>query len=344
MVNNDSLRDALLLSENIMTEIEMSSATLTNIALKTSRLARLVGDFEMQKIMLYEAGGYPTSAKGLSKDVWTLALRAKRVYQQENGGETKQYANIDSIEQVENQLDSCKDSLLSAQDANISISSANPNQYVHAPTGNNQERRNLREIIKDKSKLLAERRTFIYEYVSTTHYELRFSNISSDIFSRIRQNVDRKIGAIVPESIKKFASIYENLQSDNSENWSNAVHSCRRILQDTADKLYPSCSDKTVENNGKKQTIKLGADNYINRLMAYVTENSASKRFQEIVGSHLSYLGERLDSIFKAAQKGSHDVISTQDEADRYVIYTYLAVGDVLSLKDNIEMQREKME
>lgn len=340
MVNNNSLREALMLSENIMTEIEMSSATLTNIALKTSRLSRLTNDFEMQKIMLYEAGGYPKSPKGLSKEVWALALKAKRVYQREEDGIVKEYASTDSIEQMENQLESYKDGLISAQDASVSISSANPSQYVHAPKGNNAERQNLRIMIRDKSKLLAERRTFIYEYVSTVHYELKFSNISSDIFSRIRQNVDSKIGLIIPDSIQKFASVYENLQSDNSENWSNAVHSCRRILQDTADKLYPPCSDITIENNGKKRVIKLGADNYINRLIAYIEDNSTSKRFQEIVGSHLSYLGERLDSIFKAAQKGSHDVISTQDEADRYVIYTYLVVGDILSLKENIEVQK----
>ena len=43
-------------------------------------------------------------------------------------------------------------------------------------------------------------------------------------------------------------------------------------------------------------------------------------------------MGDRLDSIFHASQKGSHDVILTKDEADRYVIYTYMIVGDILSL------------
>ena len=48
-----------------------------------------------------------------------------------------------------------------------------------------------------------------------------------------------------------------------------------------------------------------------------------------------------MDSLFNAVQKGSHKVISTQDEADRYVIYTYLIVGDILRLKTDVESKIE---
>ena len=142
----------------------------------------------------------------------------------------------------------------------------------------------------------------------------------------------------VPLSAQKFASVYENLTSENSEDWSNAVHSCRRILQDTADVIYPAREDKTINlDNGKTKIIKLGVDNYLNRIITYVDEQSDSKRFEEIVGSQMKYLGERLDAIFKAAQKGSHNIIISRQKADRYVIYTYLIVGDLLSL---VELQK----
>ena len=65
--------------------------------------------------------------------------------------------------------------------------------------------------------------------------------------------------------------------------------------------------------------------------MAFVEDSAESKRFQEIVGSHLHYMGERLDALFGAAQKGSHATV-TKEEADRCVIYTYLLVADILSL------------
>lgn len=67
--------------------------------------------------------------------------------------------------------------------------------------------------------------------------------------------------------------------------------------------------------------------------MAFIEAQSNSKRFQELVGSHLKFIGERLDAIFKAAQKGSHAKV-TREEAQRYAIYTYMLLGDVLLLKD----------
>ncbi|MEL7657285.1 MAG: hypothetical protein AAGU75_15435, partial [Bacillota bacterium] len=86
-----------------------------------------------------------------------------------------------------------------------------------------------------------------------------------------------------------------------------------------------------IDEKGKKKTIKLGPDNYINRLIAYIETKSSSERFIDIVGSHLRFIGDRLESIFLATQKGSHSLI-TKEEADRYVVYTYLFLGDILSL------------
>lgn len=179
---------------------------------------------------------------------------------------------------------------------------------------------------------LASRRELIYSYALKRNHELRFSGIADDIFSRIRERVDDRIGEKIPIAVQKFSAVYENLLSDNTEDWSNAVHSCRRILQDMADAVYPAREDKVVNTNGKPKIIKLGPENYVNRIIAFLEENSHSQRFIEIVGSHLSFMGERLDSIFRSAQKGSHSVIVSREEADRYIVYTYMIVGDVLSL------------
>ena len=42
-------------------------------------------------------------------------------------------------------------------------------------------------------------------------------------------------------------------------------------------------------------------------------------------------MGDRLDSIYEAVNKGSHEILN-KEEADRYVIYTYLLIGDIVSL------------
>ena len=333
------LEQALALSEGILQNIELNELSLTNIVLKASRLARLLNDFEYQKIFQYEASGYPTTPDGISPEIFSICKKANRVYLKKKDGETSEYANRKSIEQYEHELSSAQDSLKMSADANVSITSSNPSQYVHAPSGNKGERKGLRNEISDVTEIISSRKSFIYDYVLEKNYELKFSKVNNDIFNRTQTNVDAIMGELLPDTIKKFTSAYNNLTSENDEDWSNAVHSCRRILQDLSDKIYPARGDKVLEN-GKK--VKLGTENYINRLIAYIEEHSESKRFEELVGSNLSYIGQRLDSIFHASQKGSHKVISSQDEADRYVIYTYLLVGDILKLNIEVKNQIDK--
>ena len=332
--SNQALREALGLSDAILKNIELSELPLANIALKASRLARLLNDFAFQKVMEYEASGYPSTPTGVPQDVYKLAVLAGREHQQKDPktAEIKNYIYTTSIEELEQESKSLEVALAAARDPDISVSSANPYQQVRSPVGNVLERNRLRTNATRAQERLSSRRSFIYSYVLQRHHELKFSGIADDIFSRIRERVDSGIGKHVPDAAQKLVAVYDNLQSENPENWSNAVHSCRRILQDLADSLYPPRDDAIIDVGGNKKTIKLGPDNYVNRLIAFLQERSNSERFTEIVGSHLSFIGDRLDSVFRAAQKGSHANIVSRQEADRFVVYTYLVTGDILSL------------
>jgi hypothetical protein len=329
-----ALEEALGLSEGILKNIELSEIPLTNIALKICRLARLLNETQVQKIMEYEASGYPSSPPDLSQDIYQLAVAAGREIQLKDSktGELKHYVYIESIEELEHQTKIADKALDAAKDRDVSVSSANPYQTVFTPAGNWYERQQIRDNASRAAKRLSSRRALIHSYVLKKHYELKFSGIADDIFSRIRGRVDSAIGTFVPDAINKLSATYDNLLSNNPEDWSNAVHSCRRILQDLADSIFSPTEDRTIQIGGKEKIIKLGKDNYINRIIAYVTDHNTSDSFAELVGSHLGFLGDRLDSVFHAAQKGSHDVIVSREEADRYVVYTYLIVGDILSL------------
>lgn len=222
--------------------------------------------------------------------------------------------------------------LVAAKDPDVSVSSANPNQMVWNPIGNKYERDTIRTSAARAQRRLSSRRSFMYSYVVRRHYDLKFSGIAGDIFSRIREKVDVNMGMNIPDAVQKLAAVYENLNSTNPEDWANAVHSFRRIMQQLADALYPQRDDIVKEVNGRSIRIRLGAENYINRLVAYIESMADSHRYKDIVGSHLHFIGDRLDSVFKASQKGSHKEIVSREEADRYVVYTYLIVGDILSL------------
>lgn len=331
--SRQALRDALMLSEEILHNIELNEMPMANVALKVSRLARLLNDFEYQKIMEHEASGYPGTPNGIPADIYQLAVLAGREYQHKDS-KSSAISNLiysTPIEELEQELRSFDAALAAARDPDVSVSSANPNQTVWNPTGNYFERNTLRTNAAQAQRRLSSRRSFVYSYVLRRHYELKFSGIADDIFSRVREKVDSAIGEKVPDAVQKLTAAYENLQSENPEDWSNAVHSCRRLLQDLANAVYPARADVTRTIHGREQTVKLGVDNYINRLIAFIEEQAQSERFEHIVGSHLSFIGERLDSVFKAAQKGSHATV-TREEADRFVVYTYLVTGDILSL------------
>lgn len=330
-----ALREALELSEELLRNLELSDLPLGNCALKASRLARLLNDNSYQKVMEYEVSGYPISPDGVQPDIYKLGVLAGREFQDFDpiSKSPKTYIFWSSIEQLEQEIKTVEGALAAARDPDVSVSSSNPMQMVWTPPGNFVERQKIRDNAARARHRLSSRRAFIYSYVMRRHYELKFSGIADDIFSRIRESVDSAIGEKVPDAVQKLSAVYENLQSENPEDWSNAAHSCRRILQDLADALYPPGEEKKVKVNNQWKTIKLGADNYVNRLIAFIEEHAQSERFSEIVGSHLSFIGDRLDSVFQGAQKGSHKTIMTRKEADRYVVYTYLVVGDILSLQ-----------
>lgn len=333
-----ALREALDLSADILRNIELSEIPLTNVALKASRLARLLNEYDAQKIMEFEAGGYPSTPEGMPPDIWRLAVIAGRTYETKDKetGETKEFAYVHSIAEWEQLVDTAGKAIEAAREPDVSIVSANPYQHVHAPLGPSMERRSIRTGASTLAGRIAERRSFIYGYALQKHQELKFSGIADDIFSRIRERVDSSVGKYIPEAVQKLSAIHDNLRSENAEDWSNAVHGCRRILQDLANAIFPPQKEERIKTEkGETLTIKLGKEQYINRLIAFIEDRSSSTRFKHIVGSHLRFIGERLDSIVEAAQKGSHDVIVSPQEADRYVIYTYMVVGDILSLLED---------
>ena len=341
--SRQTLTEALNLSSEILRNVELSEVPLANVALKASRLARLLNEFDIQKIMEYEASGYPSTSTGVSPEVWRLGIAAGREFEilDSKTNTSNPYIYIESIGELELQLQIAETSLAAARDPDVAISSANPNQYVWSRAGNFAERNTIRQAVAQASQRLATRRTLIYQYALRKHYELKFSGIADDVFGRIRQRVDATIGQTIPDAVQRLSAIYENLRSENPENWSNAVHSCRRLLQDLADALFPPSDDRVAEKEGKTLRIKLGKDQYINRIMAFVSDSSTSSRFQDLVGSHLSFLGDRLDSVFLASQKGSHSTIVSREEADRYVVYTYLLLGDILSLRRSALMKKD---
>ena len=322
-MNSERINECTKLSEEILKNFELSELPVSKIILKCLRLCRLLNDEDGILLFTYESSGYPeTEDNHLTSDAWRIAkIAGRRFFEKEGEGKNEhsvEYAKIQLLAEYEEIIDAAKIRLASAKDPDISLVSANPNQFISAPIGNGSERRNVSVSIRESQKWIQKITGNLYNYILGIYNNLTYGNIVEDTFTESRLLVNKKLEKICPNAIRKFVAVYDNMDSENSEDWANAVHSCRRILLDLADALYPP-RDESVNINGK--SIKVGAENYINRLVQFIESKKDSKAFSSIVGSDLSSIGERLDSIYNATNKGTHGEVS-KDEASRYIVHT----------------------
>lgn len=333
-MNSQRIQECTELSAEILKNFELSELPISKIVLKCLRLCRLLGDEEGMLLFKFESSGYPSNTSGLTADSWRIAKLAGRRYFIEakinNQSSEKEYANTRLIAEMENSIAIQKIHLSSAFDPNISLSSANPNQTVFPGHGNAIERNRIVADIANTQSQLQKITGHLYLYILQIYNKLMYGNIMEDTFTQLRLKVNDVLSGICPDAIQKFVSVYDNMDSNNPEDWSNAVHSCRRILVDVADALYPPHENPVIVD-GKK--IKVGSDQYINRLIQFVSSKSGSKTYNDVVGADLNSIGKRLDAINDAVCKGTHASVS-KEESRRYIIHTYLLISDIIALCD----------
>ena len=318
-------KELLQLAEETLADIELSRLPLSNIALKASRLARFINNFDLEKIFEYEAGGYPTGKNGIAPEIWELGIKAERITNNDKG---KKVMSCYSLTVIENRICTNQIALEQSQDRNISVSSANPNQFLYSPPTNTLERSIRIQNINNDTKLLAERKAFIYSNVKKIYFDLKFSDLTESIWLKMKNKIDIYIREIIPDETQKITAIYDSLNDDNPEKWATALTTCRRMLKAIADKLYPP-SDIPIQKG--KQKINIGEENYINRLICYIEENSTHKTLDKITNSNIEYIGTRLDNIYNEACKGTHDTVE-KEEAERCFMHVYMLIGDILEI------------
>ena len=326
----DKKEECTKLADEILKNIEMSEIPFKSVILKGLRLCRLMNDEVGIKLFTFESTGYPLGENGkLTSEAWQLCDLSGRIHYDKNDkGKYEEFAFTSTIAEMEStnqiQLERMKvatDPTSYGDNATISAISIAKNTV---------ERKNIIVSVRDNTKRIEIIKLKLYDYVLKIYNELLYGNIVEDIFRINRNMVENKLKEHCPETIKKLSSVYDNLSSSNSEDWANAIHTCRRILKELANTLYPPTNEIILA--GRKE-IKLGEEQYINRLIQYINSKSKSKTYKEIVGSSLEDIGNKLDALNNAACKGTHDNV-TQFESNRYLIYTYLFLGDILSLEE----------
>jgi hypothetical protein len=162
---------------------------------------------------------------------------------------------------------------------------------------------------------------------------LTYSNTNERIFTRFQSGVDRIIGEIAPDILAKFNSVFRRMRDaarsgaavDASEELSQAVMSCRRMLKSVADLVYPATSEVSDQGN------PLDDDKYRNRIKEFTKGVTSSRSTREVDLATLDGLYDRFVALDGVANKGVHADIALA-EAELCSIQTYIVAGELLRL------------
>ncbi|MNX66418.1 Helix-hairpin-helix motif protein [compost metagenome] len=159
-------------------------------------------------------------------------------------------------------------------------------------------------------------------FASALFNQLKFSDTASNSFDVLRSAVDDKLLDLNPVLAEQLMLAFRGVSSSKEEEWSQALTTCRRLLEGLADHLRPA----------NKEPVKgrsLGQTQYVNRLWAFMDHAIESDSNRELAKSHVDFLGSWLEKTNKIMNKGVHAEVQ-QLEAVKAVFHTYLVIADIV--------------
>ena len=161
--------------------------------------------------------------------------------------------------------------------------------------------------------------------------EIIYDILPRDIFQEFQNSVHTKLKTLDPKVTHALNIAIENLgDSENHEKTSVVAHECRRLIKIVADELCEAGSDYKMKDD---TVLKIGPENTINRLRAYVDQKD--KKIRKPLLKKLDLLHELYSSNNDAEtmSSGVHGDISNTT-AKMLVIYNYLILGDIIRTKN----------
>lgn len=232
--------------------------------------------------------------------------------------------SVDDIEVTTNQLEMIVKAISTPQ-------GLHPLDLYRKEEANAACRDKMFTLIQNRRSILARIKHRVYDFLSKTERQLVFGQINADIFDKNRQFVDTRLVQICPEAVEMFAAVYKRLGEGDKEARSQALGSCRRILKEIADALYPASSTPVMGKDGKQRILT--DDKYIARLWQFAADRLKGSSSGKVFLTTLDDIGGRIDSLYSLSCKGVHAEIS-ESELNQCVIQTYLLIGDLLRLHD----------
>ena len=347
---SNKLEKMLEISDEVLNNIENSDISFEQILLKCKKLARLRDDFDSINWFTAELSGYgkDVDIPGITREDLERYAGYSGRYTVSIDPKTKEETNkywTPSVSEIEADIQTNLIALQNTQPPSNFTPAVSKHSYDSMYTGPTAsehvvekyqdvlnsiqlKREQISGLIKNYKTLLSKIKNNIYNYVLNINLQLRFEHTTESIFQNTKTQVDKKLSDICPDAIKKFVAAYNRLSSDNPEEWSQAMSSCRNVIKDFADFVFPPQKEQYKNKNG--ETLDVTDDKYKNRLIAFVDQNTHGDK-GKLTKARLSDLMARIHTLNDLLSKGTHVGLDLQD-VNICVIDTYLLIGSLLNL------------
>ena len=171
------------------------------------------------------------------------------------------------------------------------------------------------------SKILGAVDAEVYQYAGDVYAELQFSEIQASLFQESQEAVDATFATMAGSALTKIESINERLGNDEAEAISQAMTTCRRLIDAVADHVF-AAREEPYSLNGQALIVK--QPNVLNRINAYLHGVG-------VTGGRADRLRRNLADTYGRVSKAVHDDIDGH-EARYLFLTTYVTMGEVLTL------------
>ena len=326
--------DALALAEETLRELELGGGSLTPVVLRCLRLARLLDNAEAEDWLRLELRGYREGV-GVYGNWEKYAIWSGR--QAPNAPEAKQLYWLAPIEEIESELEVARNELQTLQliPTSLTETASGQSNFLLPTTAEKilnsilRQRAQKAAMISRWSHIVACLRGAIQDWLSQVVVQLRYGAIVEAAFQRTKERFDAFLSAHAPDAARRLAAAYQRAHSDDPEEWSQALTSCRRALKALADALYPP-------TDAQPAGYSLTDEHYKNRLIQFATERLQSERQGALITAEIESVERRIDALNDLASKGVHSDVDERD-LELTVVHTYLLAGELLELLPEVE-------
>lgn len=336
---------ALEACDKVINGIEDGTISVSSSLLLCKKIARLVNDLEGQEWLEYEYGGYP-SDHGILTDAWKTGAKHGRIcHQQSKDGKSVEYMFTELCGELETSIDSRAKALSNYTTQGFSaageraVGATNAMAYAVVTSTNN-----LLHDINTAKRRLSILKSQYYDYAVRWQIELQFGSTAKTIFEEYQERVDNYYSTLPTTTLQKLNAIEDLMEDGNPEHYAQVLTSCRRLWSETAKTLFSEVLPDFKGNlfkakNGKE--IDISGDHDNNQLSAVIETLQSKAAKNTLVGSETIYLIDWMEQINSRQSDGVHHEV-TREQAMQCVIHTYIALGDILSLKAEVEKAQSK--